>query len=284
MANNFKSEKLIRKIKNFCYLSAVSVSAIVAIIPLIAVISYVGIKGITSIDLNFFIKLPTPVGEPGGGMGNAIVGSFILVGIACLVGLPIGIFGGIWLALYGENKRGFFIRYAADVLSSLPSIVIGVFSYVLIVTTLKRFSASAGGFALGIIMIPVVTRTTEEMIKMVPRSLYEAGLALGLSERKVITRIVFRSAWNGIFTGIVLAVARIMGETAPLLFTSFNSMYWNFRIDQPIASMTVQIYNYAISPFTEWHAKAWAGSLVLVSIVLGITLLVRKFSKRVYYV
>lgn len=284
MANNFKSEKLIRKIKNFCYLSAVSVSAIVAIIPLIAVISYVGIKGITSIDLNFFIRLPTPVGEPGGGMGNAIVGTFILVGIACLVGLPVGILGGIWLALYGENKRGFFIRYAADVLSSLPSIVIGVFSYVLIVTTLKRFSAIAGGFALGIIMIPVVTRTTEEMIKMVPRTLYEAGLALGLSERKVITKIVFRSAWSGIFTGIVLAVARVMGETAPLLFTSFNSMYWNFRIDQPMASMTVQIYNYAISPFAEWHAKAWAGSLVLVSIVLAITLLVRKFSKRVYYV
>lgn len=284
MADNFKSEKLIRKIKDFLYLLAVSLSAVIAIIPLIAVISYVGIKGITSVDLNFFLKLPAPVGEPGGGMGNAIVGTFILVGIACLVGLPIGILGGIWLALYGENKRGFFIRYAADVLSSLPSIVIGVFSYVLIVTTLKRFSAIAGGFALGVIMIPVVTRTTEEMIKMVPRTLYEAGLALGLSERKVITKIVFRSAWSGIFTGIILAVARIMGETAPLLFTSFNSMYWNFRIDQPMASMTVQIYNYAISPFAEWHAKAWAGSLVLVSIVLGITLLVRKFSKRVYYV
>jgi phosphate transport system permease protein len=200
-----------------------------------------------------------------------------------LVGLPIGILGGIWLAQFGNNKRGFAVRYAADVMSSIPTIVIGIFAYVLIVATMKRFSAIAGGFALGLIMIPTVTRTTEEMIRMVPRTLYEAGLALGIPEWKVTLRVVFRTAWNGIFTGIMLAVARIMGETAPLLFTAFNSMYWNVRIDQPMASMTVQIYNYAISPFADWHAKAWAGSLTLVFIVLAITLLVRKFSKRVRY-
>ncbi|MBU0629433.1 MAG: phosphate ABC transporter permease PstA [Candidatus Margulisbacteria bacterium] len=251
--------------------------------PLIAVISYVFFKGIGAFSFDFFTQLPMPVGDPGGGMANAIVGTFILVGLACLVGLPIGIFGGIWLAQYGSGKRGFFIRYSADVLSSLPSIVIGIFAYVLIVATMKRFSAIAGGFALGIIMIPVVTRTTEEMVKMVPRTLYEAGLALGLPEWKVALRIVFRTAWNGIFTGVILAVARIMGETAPLIFTAFNTMYWNLQIDQPMASMTVQIYNYAISPFDEWHAKAWAGSLTIILIVFLITVVVRKYSKRVYY-
>ena len=227
--------------------------------------------------------MPAPVNEPGGGMGNAIIGTFIIVALSCLVGLPIGIFGGIWLALYGQGKRGFIIRYAADVLSGIPSIVIGIFAYVLIVATMKRFSAMAGGFALGIIMIPTITRTTEELVKMVPRSFYEAGLALGIPKWKVSLKIVLRTAWAGIFTGIMLAVARIMGETAPLLFTAFNSMYWNFRIDEPMASMTVQIYNYAISPFADWNAKAWAGSLVLVMLVLGTTVLVKKFSQRVYY-
>lgn len=273
----------IRELKERLFLGAVFASAIIAVIPLVVVISYVFIKGVGALNLDFFTQLPMPVGEPGGGMGNAIVGTFILVGLACLVGLPIGLFGGIWLALYGGGKRGFFIRYSADILSSLPSIVVGIFAYVLIVATMKRFSAIAGGFALGLIMVPVVTRTTEEMVKMVPRSLYEAGLALGLPEWKVTLKIVFRTAWSGIFTGVMLAVARIMGETAPLLFTAFNTMYWNFQIDQPMASMTVQIYNYAISPFAEWHAKAWAGSLTLVFIVLCVTLAVRKFFRRVYY-
>jgi phosphate transport system permease protein len=241
------------------------------------------IKGITAMNFAFFTQLPVPVGDPGGGMANAIIGTFILVALACLVGLPIGIFGGIWLAQYGGGKRGFWIRYAADVLSSIPTIVIGIFAYVLIVMAMKRFSAIAGGFALGVIMIPTVTRTTEEMVKMVPRTLYEAGLALGLPEWKVILHVVFKSAWSGIFTGIMLSVARIMGETAPLIFTAFNTPYWCIRPDQAMASMTVQIYNYAISPYAEWHAKAWAGSLTLIFIVLGITLLVRKFSKRVTY-
>jgi len=224
MENNWTQEINKRKLLEKIYLAAVLACTIIAIIPLVLVIGYVFIKGFSALDFNFFTKLPAPVGETGGGMGNAIVGTFIIVALSCLVGLPIGIFGGIWLALYGQGKRGFIIRYAADVLSSIPTIVIGIFAYVLIVLTMKRFSALAGGFALGIIMIPTVTRTTEELVKMVPRTLYEAGLALGIPEWKVILKIVFRSAWTGIFTGVMLSVARIMGETAPLLFTAFNSM------------------------------------------------------------
>ncbi|OGC03530.1 phosphate ABC transporter, permease protein PstA [candidate division WOR-1 bacterium RIFOXYA12_FULL_43_27] len=283
MENNTEIQSKLRKIKERFFLAAVVLCALIAVVPLFSVIGYVFIKGISAVNLDFFTKLPVPVGDIGGGMGNAIVGTFILSGIACLVGLPVGIFGGIWLAQFGKGKRGFFIRYSADVLSSIPTIVIGIFAYVLLVATLKHFSAVAGGFALGIIMIPTVTRTTEEMVKMVPRNLYEAGLALGIPEWKVTLHIVFRTAWNGIFTGVMLSVARIMGETAPLIFTAFNTPYWSLRVDQPMASMTVTIYNYAISPFAEWHAQAWAGSLTLVFIVLSITLLVRKFSKRVVY-
>ncbi|OGC23276.1 phosphate ABC transporter, permease protein PstA [candidate division WOR-1 bacterium RIFOXYB2_FULL_42_35] len=283
MENNWETNKLKRYLKNNLFLGAALGCALVAVIPLLSVLGYVFIQGVGAINLDFFTRLPAPVGDTGGGMGNAIVGTFILVGLACVVGLPIGIFGGIWLALYGKSKRGFYIRYAADVLSSIPTIVIGIFVYVLLVATMKKFSAIAGGVALGLIMIPTVTRTTEEMVKMVPRTLYEAGLALGLPEWKVTMKVVFRTAWNGIFTGVILAVARVMGETAPLLFTAFNSMYWNFRPDEPMASLTVQIYNYAISPYAEWQAQAWAGSLTLVLIVLTITLVVRRFSKRVTY-
>ena len=284
MENNWKKQNPIRKTKERIFLIFIFFCAIMAIIPLISVMGYVFLQGVSAINFDFFTKLPTPVGEQGGGMGNAIIGTIILTGIAAFVGLPIGVFGGIWLAQFGDGKRGFFIRYSADVLSSIPTIVIGIFAYVLIVLMMKRFSAIAGGFALGIIMIPTVIRTTEEMIKMVPRTLYEAGLALGIPEWKVTMRIVFRTAWSGIFTGIMLSIARIGGETAPLIFTAFNSPYWSFKVDQPMASMTVTIYNYAISPFSDWHAKAWAGSLVLISIILAVTLIVRKFSKRVRYV
>ncbi|MFA5098181.1 MAG: phosphate ABC transporter permease PstA [Candidatus Margulisiibacteriota bacterium] len=283
MENNSENSYAIRRLKDRAFLSLVWLCTLAALVPLFLVIGYVLVKGFSAINLDFFIKLPTPVGESGGGMSNAIIGTFILAGLACLVGLPVGLFGGIWLALYGKGKRGFLIRYSADVLSGIPTIVIGIFAYVLIVVSMGRFSAVAGGFALGVIMIPTVTRTTEELVKMVPRSLYEAGLALGLPEWKVVLRIVFRTAWNGIFTGVMLSVARIMGETAPLIFTAFSTPYWNLRVDQPMASMTVQIYNYAISPFADWNAKAWAGSLTLVMIVLGITLIVRKFSKRIIY-
>ncbi|MFA5839318.1 MAG: phosphate ABC transporter permease PstA [Candidatus Margulisiibacteriota bacterium] len=273
----------IRKIKEKVFLAATMLATLAAIVPLFSLLTYVVIKGISSINLDFFLHCPVPVGESGGGMANAMVGTFIIVSIGCLFSIPIGVLGGLWLAEWGKGKRGFYIRYAVDVMAGFPTIVFGIFAYMLFVLTMKRFSAIAGGFALALVMLPYITKTTEEMVRMVPRSLKESALALGLPEWKVMIFVVLRSAWSGIFTGIMLAVARAAGETAPLLFTAFNNMYWNFRLDQPMASMTVQIYNYAISPFEEWNNLAWAGSLTLVSIILFITLFVRKFSRRVTY-
>jgi len=285
MENNLKSKSYIkRKTKERIFIGAIYCAAIIAIIPLISIVGFILIEGVKALNFDFFTRLPTPAGQMGGGMANALVGSLMIIVLASLIGLPVGIFGGVWLAEYGKGKRGFLIRYSADVLSGIPSIVVGIFVYTLMVLFMRRFSAIAGGVALAIIMIPTITRTTEELVKMVPTSLREAALALGIPEWRVILFIVLRTAWNGIFTGVMLAIARVSGETAPLLFTSFNNQYWNFSFDQPTASMTVQIFNYAISPFQEWHSKAWAGSLTLVLIVLSITLTVRRFSKRISYV
>ena len=284
MENSEKIHYLKRKRKEKVFQGLILIFSLMAVIPLFLVIGYVFIKGIKAINWSFFTQLPTPVGEPGGGMANAIVGSGMIVLLASLLGLPVGVMGGVWLALGGSGRLGFVIRYAADVLTSIPSIVVGIFAYTLLVYPFKRFSAIAGGFALAIIIIPNIIRTTEELIKMVPTTLRESALALGIPEWRVTLSVVLRTAWNGIFTGIILALARAAGETAPLLFTSFNNQFWNFKIDQPTASLTVQIYNYAISPFAEWQEKAWAGSLVLIFLVLGITLFVRKFSKKVTYV
>lgn len=272
-----------RKLKEKIFLYGVFLAAVIAVLPLLSILAYVLLQGISSLNLDFFTKLPVPAGEAGGGMANAIVGTFIIILLACVVGLPVGILSGIWLAEYGKGKRGFIIRYANDVLSGIPSIVIGIFVYSLLVITLRRFSALAGGVALAIIMVPIISKTTEELIKMVPTTMRESALALGIPQWKVTWYIVFRTAWNGIFTGIMLAVARVSGETAPLLFTSFNNQFWSFAVDQPMASMTVQIFNYSISPFNDWHAKSWGGSLVLVVIILAITLTVRRFSKRINY-
>jgi len=285
MENHIERKSYLRrKLIDKIFIAFVYASAFLAVVPLLSILIYVFIQGISAINWAFFTSLPIPAGEIGGGIANGIVGTFIIVLIACLIGLPIGILGGLWLAEYGKGKTGFYIRYSADVLSGIPSIVIGIFAYTLLVLTLHRFSALAGGFALAVIMIPTITRTTEELIKLVPLSLRESALALGLPQWKVTWEIVFKTAWNGIFTGIMLAVARVAGETAPLLFTSFNNQFWSFRLDQPMASMTVQIFNYAIAPFSDWHAKAWAGSLTLVFIILAINLIVRRYSKRVEYV
>ncbi len=272
-----------RNLKNILFVAFCYFAAAAAIIPLVILIAYVAIKGFSSLNLSFFINLPVPIGEKGGGMANAIFGTFMIVSIASLISFPCGIFSGLWLAEWGKGKRGFIIRYIVDIMSGIPSIVLGIFAYTLIVIPMKRFSAIAGGVAIALVMIPYITRSTEEIVKMVPRSLKESALALGIPERRVLLSIILRSSWNGIFTGIILAVARACGETAPLLFTSFNNLYWNIRPDQPTATMTVQIYNYAIAPFEEWNQMAWAGSLVLVCFVLLITLVVRKFSKRVTY-
>jgi len=251
----------------FAYLLCVF-SAVLALIPLVMIISYVIFQGASALNLDFLTQLPKPVGETGGGMGNAIVGSLILVGIASVIGLPVGILAGAYLAEFRSPRLSWLVRLLADILSGVPSIIVGVFVYALLVLTMKRFSALAGGVALGIMMLPTVARTTEEMLRMVPDSLREASLALGIPRWRTIISIVIKTAGGGILTGIMLAIARISGETAPLLFTALNSRTWPVGLDQPVASLPVQIYTYAISPYADWHQQAWAGSLVLVLMVL----------------
>jgi len=240
---------------------------IAALVPLALLLYYVAAQGLPAINLALFTHLPAPVGEPGGGMANAIAGTLILIGLASLLGLPVGLLGGIWLAEFGGNRLGAAIRFSADVLSGVPSIVIGIFVYALVVVPMHRFSALAGGVALGIMMIPTVMRTSEELIRLVPSSLREAALALGATHPRTVFKVVLLAARAGVITGVLLAIARVAGETAPLLFTAFGSGLWSTQLDQPIASLPVQVFTYAISPYQQWQAQAWAGALVLVTIV-----------------
>jgi len=241
---------------------------LVAVLPLASVLGYVVLQGASALNWAFFTHLPAPVGEAGGGMANAMAGTLTLIGLAACVGVPVGVLGGLFLAEAGGGPWGWWIRFTADVLNGIPSIVIGVFVYTLVVVPMKRFSALAGGLALGIIMIPLVMRTTEEMVRLVPLAIREASLALGIPWWVTTLRITLRTATAGVITGVMLAVARIGGETAPLLFTAFNNQFWQSRLDQPIASLTVQLYNYAIAPYDDWHRQAWAGALVLMAITL----------------
>ena len=250
-------------------------AAALVILPLILVFAFLLYQGGSSINLEFFTHTPKPVGEPGGGMANAIVGTLILIGLACGLGLPVGILGGLYVADSEDAHLPSVVRFLADVLNGVPSIVIGIFAYTLVVLPMKRFSALAGGVALGVIMIPIVLRTTEEIIRLVPASLREAGLALGLPRWKVTVRIVLTTARAGITTGVMVAIARIAGETAPLLFTAFGNRFWHHGLDQPIAALAIQIFAYAISPFDDWHRQAWAGALVLISIVFLVSLAAR---------
>lgn len=240
------------------------VAAMLAIVPLAFIFYYTVSKGISNLNIDFFISIPKPVGEPGGGMANAIVGTLILVGIGGAIGLPIGIMAGIYLAEFGNNKFGLLLRFLTDVLSGIPSIVVGVVAYTLVVIPMKHFSALAGGVALAILMIPTVTRTTEEMIRLVPNSFREAGLGLGIPKWKTSLFIVMRTAWKGIATGILLGLSRAAGETAPLLFTALGNRFWSTDIFQPIASLTVYIYDYARAPFEDWNEQAWTAALVLI--------------------
>lgn len=256
----------------FC---AVTVSAV-----LVLILGYILMRGVTSINLQFLIDRPRPVGE-GGGIGNAITGTLVLLGLASVIGMPIGISAGIYLAEYGDGWFGNTVRFVTDTLTGVPSIVVGVFVYTLIVIPQKHFSALAGGIALALIMIPIVTRTTEEMIRLVPTSLREGALALGAPQWRVTMGVVLPAASSGIATGAMLAIARVSGETAPLLFTAFGSrFFFEGYLDQPIASLTVQIYNYAISPYDEWHAQAWAATLVLMTMILLINIAVRFFTRK----
>jgi phosphate transport system permease protein len=250
-------------------------AAALVILPLILVFGFLVYQGGSSLNLEFFTHMPKPVGEPGGGMANAIVGTLILIGLACGVGLPIGILGGLYLAEARDPKLPWIVRFLADVLNGVPSIVIGIFAYTLVVLPMRRFSALAGGVALGVIMIPIVLRTTEEIVRLVPASLREAGLALGLANWKVTLRIVLVTARAGIVTGVMVAVARIAGETAPLLFTAFGNRFWQSGLDQPIAALALQVFAYAISPYDDWHRQAWAGALVLITMVFLVSLAAR---------
>jgi phosphate transport system permease protein len=269
-----------RKVINIVMLTLSVASALIAILPLIYIFFYTASAGISSLNLDFFTQLPKPVGEEGGGIANAIVGSIEIVGLGAIFGIPIGLLAGIYVAEYSNSYFANLVKFVTDVLSGIPSIIIGIFAYGVIVLHTKSFSAIAGGFALGILMIPTVTRITEEMLKLVPLSLREASLALGISRWKTTLKIVLRTASGGIITGILLAIARAAGETAPLLFTSFGNSFWSESINSPTASLPVQIFNYAISPYEEWHKKAWAGAFVLVALVFLISLIVRIFTRN----
>jgi phosphate transport system permease protein len=246
-----------------------------AIVPLGSLLWLVVSKGAAGLSFAFFTALPTPVGEPGGGIGNAILGTAMLVGLACLLGLPLGVGAGVFLAERGDGPFGRAVRFTAEVFSGVPSIVIGIVAYGIVVVTMHRFSMVAGALALALLMVPTLARSTEELVRLVPPSLREASLALGVPAWKTSLRVVLRTALGGIVTAILLAVARAAGETAPLLFTSLNNQYWNLRPDQPTASLTVQIFNYAISPYEDWHQKAWSAALVLLLLVGALNLLAR---------
>jgi phosphate transport system permease protein len=242
-------------------------AVLAALIPLLSLSWLVLKNGFSSLSLAFFTQLPTPVGEAGGGVGNAIVGTLYMVGMASLIGVPAGIGAGVYLAEFGDGQLGRAVRFTAEVLAGVPSIVIGIVAYGLVVIPMHRFSAIAGSVALAILMVPPLARSTEEMVRTVPVALREASLALGVPAWKTSLLIVLRTALAGIVTTVLLAVARATGETAPLLFTSLNNQYWNFKADQPTASLTVQIYNYAISPYDDWHQKAWGAALTLLLLV-----------------
>jgi phosphate transport system permease protein len=255
------------------------VCAVVVMAPLFLVLYFLLREGATSLDWHFFTQLPKPTGESGGGMANAIVGSIMLLAMAALIGVPIGVLGGVYLAEYGSERVNHAIRFSADVLNGVPSIVWGMVIYALLVVPFKTFSAYAGGVALGLMMIPLVMRTTEEVLILVPQSYREAALALGISRWKIITVIVMKTALKGIVTGVLVALARVAGETAPLLFTALGNNFWNHNLGEPIAALPLQIFSYAISPYEDWHRQAWAGALVLMLLILGLNIFVRVLSR-----
>ncbi len=251
-----------------------------ALVPLFSVLWLVVSRGVHALSLAFFTSLPAPVGEVGGGIGNAIIGTLFMVGLACAMGLPLGVGAGVFLAERGDGKLGHAVRFTAEVLAGVPSIVVGVVAYGLIVVPMRHFSALAGAVALAILMIPRLARSTEEMVRLVPHTLREASLALGVPAWKTSVSVVLRTALGGLMNAALLAIARAAGETAPLLFTSLNNQYWNFDPRQPTASLTVQIYNYAISPYADWHDKAWGAALTLLILIGLLSMTARLFQRR----
>jgi phosphate transport system permease protein len=269
-----------RKIYSRIFESLCALAVIVALIPLAMILFYVIKEGFGALNLDFFTKMPKPVGESGGGMANAIAGTMILIGIAAAFAVPVGCLCGIHLSEYPGTKFSSIVRFAADVLNGVPSIVVGIFAYGILVLPVKRFSAIAGGVALGLLMIPIVVRTTEELLRLVPGGLREGALALGATRGRAVFSVIVPAALPGILTGILVALARVAGETAPLLFTAFNNRFWSTSLTQPIASLTVQVFTYAISPYDDWHRQAWAGAFLLVMMILALSILARLAVRR----
>jgi phosphate transport system permease protein len=269
-----------RRIVDHAMTGVATLTVILVLAPLIAIFGYLVYRGIGSINWAFLTQTPKPVGEPGGGMANAIVGSAFILTIASVVGVPLGIGAGIYLAEFGRNRFGDSIRFTADVLNGVPSIVIGIVAYSIVVLQQRHFSALAGGVALAIMMIPTISRTTEEMLLLVPQALREAAYGLGIPRWRTALSITLRTATSGVLTGVMLAFARVAGETAPLLFTAFGNQFWNLRTDQPTAALPLQIFSYAISPYDEWHRQAWAGALVLIVLIVSAVAAVRFAVRR----
>lgn len=272
---NLPPVSLRRRLTDHAMTGVAALTVLVVLLPLFAIFTYLIYKGIGSINLAFLTQTPKPVGEPGGGMANAIVGSMVILSIASVLGVPLGIGAGIFLSEYGRNRSGDIVRFVSDVLNGVPSIVIGIVAYGLVVMRQKHFSALAGGVALAIMMIPTIARTTEQMLLLVPQATREAAYGLGVSRWRTTLSITLRTAASGVITGVMLAFARVAGETAPLLFTAFGNQFWNWKTDQPTAALSLQIFTYAISPFDEWHRQAWAGALVLIVLIVGAVAAVR---------
>ena len=270
-----------RTLVNYFVTGLSILATIVVLIPLLAILGYLIYKGASSLNLAFFTHIPAPVGEEGGGMANSIVGSGIILTLASLMGIPIGIAAGVYVAEFGQGTvLANTIRFTADVLNGVPSIVMGISVYSLIVMPQKHFSAFAGGVALAIMMVPTITRTTEEMLATVPHAIREAALGLGVPKWRTVLSVSLRTASPGIITGCMLAFARVAGETAPLLFTALGNQYWSIRLNEPIAALPLQIFVYANSPYDEWHRLAWAGALVLIVLIMVSVTLVRIFANR----
>ena len=269
-----------RRITDHVMTGVAVLTVILVLVPLFAIFAYLVYRGVGSINWAFLTQTPKPVGEAGGGMANAIVGSVFILALASILGVPIGVGAGIYLAEFGRNRFGDAIRFTADVLNGVPSIVIGIVAYSIVVLYQKHFSALAGGVALAIMMIPTITRTTEEMLLLVPQALREAAYGLGIPRWRTTLSITLRTATSGVITGVMLAFARVAGETAPLLFTAFGNQFWNLRPNQPTAALPLQIFNYAISPYDEWHRQAWAGALVLIVLIVSAVAAVRFAVRR----
>ena len=270
----------VRRLKNIGFVVASVLASVLVLAPLVSIFGYLVYKGVGSVNLAFVTHLPKPVGEEGGGMANAIVGSLMILGLGSLIGVPLGIGAGIYLAEFGRGRFVTLVRFTADVLNGVPSIVVGIAAYALVVLPQHHFSALSAGVALGIMMIPTIARTTEEMLLMVPNTIREAALGLGISQWRTTLQVTLRTASKGVITGAMLAFARVAGETAPLLFTAFGNQFWKLDPNQPTSALPLQIFSDAISPFDEWHRQAWAGALVLIILIVVAVSAVRVVTSR----